>query len=661
MNNQIPQQHIHPQYTLPGVMHYLQTQFTKNERDRISWELERSEMKARIAQLEGENKELRYQLNNILNKSNIDLDNITGEGSDIKDLTKEMNDPSPLIKARMAVQENVKEIIYLLKSADLTSQLDSINSREPHLHNLELMNVNTNRRTRRQNGPDEDDNGSPNIEHINNNTSPNNNNNNFDVNTHQEAALNDAMNLHNTRTESDEMSDIQSDAATITADDDPAINNGTNVNDNHQIPNQIHQSQQNDFQDQSLIEQNIAKELVETRKEIEIEDIDKLVKSDHISDEDHDITTTIPNTENGNKTTICKNIDPNKVLPVESIKGYNNQILTLTNDGSLYQINFENNLNEDTIDINKIVKANNNTNDTILEYTLIDVDKILTLDSVGLTLWSTQISSPLSQLPLFKTSDNDDDEYWSDDSSSTKSIIPIYSHQASSIILRNKWMLITSELMTYILNIDVGEVVDRGRAVRIIISKRYKIENNKKIIKAIFGITEKSFIAFHSDPYEIAIYGFNGKIIQTVNVEKHVTSALTESTMSKIELYLNKESSKLLIQLNNLILVYSFDQRKIIIKFKLDQIPQTTVFKSVVDNNNNVREIVLISYYDGTIELRYLKNFKNIIKTFNHYETTSITTPDKFSTMAVELVISANEPFIVSGGQDGKVKVVKVT
>lgn len=49
-------------YTLPGVMHYLQTEFTRNERDRIGWELERSEMKTRIAQLEGENRTLRYQL-----------------------------------------------------------------------------------------------------------------------------------------------------------------------------------------------------------------------------------------------------------------------------------------------------------------------------------------------------------------------------------------------------------------------------------------------------------------------------------------------------------------------------------------------------------------------------------------------------------------------
>lgn len=36
---------------LPSIMHYLQTEFSRYERDRNFWELERAEMKARIAKV----------------------------------------------------------------------------------------------------------------------------------------------------------------------------------------------------------------------------------------------------------------------------------------------------------------------------------------------------------------------------------------------------------------------------------------------------------------------------------------------------------------------------------------------------------------------------------------------------------------------------------
>lgn len=47
-----------PEYTLPGVMRFLQTEWQRNERDRIQWDIERAEMKSRIAKLEGEKQEL---------------------------------------------------------------------------------------------------------------------------------------------------------------------------------------------------------------------------------------------------------------------------------------------------------------------------------------------------------------------------------------------------------------------------------------------------------------------------------------------------------------------------------------------------------------------------------------------------------------------------
>lgn len=37
--------------TLPSIIHYLQMEYSKYERDRNYWELERAEMKARIAKV----------------------------------------------------------------------------------------------------------------------------------------------------------------------------------------------------------------------------------------------------------------------------------------------------------------------------------------------------------------------------------------------------------------------------------------------------------------------------------------------------------------------------------------------------------------------------------------------------------------------------------
>lgn len=45
-----------PQYTMSGILHYIQHEWTKNELDRTRWEAERAEMQARIVFLQGERK-----------------------------------------------------------------------------------------------------------------------------------------------------------------------------------------------------------------------------------------------------------------------------------------------------------------------------------------------------------------------------------------------------------------------------------------------------------------------------------------------------------------------------------------------------------------------------------------------------------------------------
>ncbi|SCU81794.1 LAFA_0C07206g1_1 [Lachancea sp. 'fantastica'] len=118
-------------YTLPGVMHYLQTEFTRNERDRLGWELERSEMKTRIAQLEGENRTLRYELAKFK-----DADISGGRTA----VDASIQEPL-LLKSKLAVQENVKEIVYLLRSPNVTEHLQGLRDSSDAVHRLENLNL----------------------------------------------------------------------------------------------------------------------------------------------------------------------------------------------------------------------------------------------------------------------------------------------------------------------------------------------------------------------------------------------------------------------------------------------------------------------------------------------------------------------------------------
>lgn len=132
------QSHLQPHYTLPGVMHYLQSEFTKNERDRIAWELERAEMKARIAQLEGENKDLHHEVMQLSTGGSS-----TPENASDKDKVGS-GDLTGLLKSKMAVQESVKEIIYLFKSPNVATQMNSLNGKRDPIHELQKLNLNQN-------------------------------------------------------------------------------------------------------------------------------------------------------------------------------------------------------------------------------------------------------------------------------------------------------------------------------------------------------------------------------------------------------------------------------------------------------------------------------------------------------------------------------------
>ncbi|CAG8436156.1 8399_t:CDS:10 [Scutellospora calospora] len=56
------------EYTLPGVLHFLQSEWRRYERDRNEWEIERAEMKARIALLEGERRGIETMKINLMRR-----------------------------------------------------------------------------------------------------------------------------------------------------------------------------------------------------------------------------------------------------------------------------------------------------------------------------------------------------------------------------------------------------------------------------------------------------------------------------------------------------------------------------------------------------------------------------------------------------------------
>ncbi|RPA84795.1 WD40 repeat-like protein [Ascobolus immersus RN42] len=132
------QQHAGTEYTLQGVMRFLQTEWHRHERDRNAWEIERADMKARIAKMEGDNRaakrlqqaylqrvkmlEVALKQERSKNKSN-GVTNGEKEESE-KDVTETFTEeqfPSDSIQADVArgkskayLEKCIQEITYLL-------------------------------------------------------------------------------------------------------------------------------------------------------------------------------------------------------------------------------------------------------------------------------------------------------------------------------------------------------------------------------------------------------------------------------------------------------------------------------------------------------------------------------------------------------------------
>jgi len=116
---------INVKYSLPGIMRYLQEQFTAMERNRIVNDLEINSLQSKILELEGQRNALKIMNKKLLTKLQI-LEDAIGKESDPNDETKHSDDLHPTDLDDMGVKKFVEsknflttatcEILYLLDS-----------------------------------------------------------------------------------------------------------------------------------------------------------------------------------------------------------------------------------------------------------------------------------------------------------------------------------------------------------------------------------------------------------------------------------------------------------------------------------------------------------------------------------------------------------------
>ncbi|KAG5366389.1 Factor arrest protein 8 [Yarrowia sp. B02] len=116
------------EYTLPGVMKYLQREWQRNEKDRIQWELERAEMRARIARLEGENKSLKAHNSSQEKEIKMLMEALKSEDAKLPKLPP--LDTSPLVEGRQYLSKCLEEVSYLLHPEVVDVDVDAKEARD---------------------------------------------------------------------------------------------------------------------------------------------------------------------------------------------------------------------------------------------------------------------------------------------------------------------------------------------------------------------------------------------------------------------------------------------------------------------------------------------------------------------------------------------------
>ncbi|AMD20850.1 HDR108Cp [Eremothecium sinecaudum] len=556
-------------YTLPGVMHYLQTEFTKNERDRINWELERCEMKARIAQLEGENRDLRYECMKLKQES-------TAEPEDIS-----YQEPQ-LIKSKLSVQENVKEIVYLLKSPQVTEQLDAWNNKCSSIHPLESMNLNT----RKPSGKDmaaESGSGAPMQDSP---VSPK-----VKITSPQQPLSPSLFMSAGQKYESDQETIVleQQSSALVS----PSSGGGSANIENITSPISLRSNK------------------MSSPKKVHL-------------------------TQPASSTT--------PLAYVDKLTLFQNNLLTLTGDVQLKHWLISSDLE---LGDKLTIPTFHGLGQYVIAIFWWDAKTFITIDESGLKVWSVEIPEPIMQWDCFQN---------------------LEFENIDIIDFKNKWLVLKLGGRILIWKLDISNEDNM-----ISIASNYELLlDDQKPAFFILGLTEESLIVLYLDPCHWTIYNFQGKVLQQYDLSEFTTD-LNPKGNNVTRLVLNKKTSKLLIQINNQLIVYSFDQKKTVATFELESIPSNIVFKF-----NS--EIVVLGYCDGTIEVRDLKDFDKIIKSYNHYriENNALSSdvahhrsdvvtraegekeiPMK-NFINMDVAIVNDTPAIVSGGDSGLVRLVSL-
>lgn len=505
MNIQLP---MHPTYTLPGIMHYLQTEFTKNERDRISWELERSEMKARIVQLEGENKDLRYKLMKFDSNPEPEI---------LRTLDKE--DASPLIKSKAAVQENVKEIIYLFKSPNLGSQMGTLHEKKDPVHELEKLGFNQGRDSELQVSGSNEGVELPGI----------------DLN--QGDVLREVPQREDL---GDVDIDQSSDAGTVVVGSETEQRE---TGENSELPKRHRSS--------SLFTSEKVQPLDAKEEEKPQEERVSLLQG------------------SSDRSAIVR------------LKVHGRKVLAYSKSGELSQVLANKSLDWEDNESHKYEGLSSE----LLDIFWLDNERFLVLDNEGIKLHKTTVEDkPIATLKIFGEN--------------------LQYDQVNAWDFKNSWLLLALEGNIYLKEISIS--TDN---TKISIGKSYYFNTDKNVLDAKFGMTEKSLIVLNKDPDELDIYSFQGKQLQKIDIKKYLADGAELDSDAK--LYLNKRSSKLLILIQELLLIYSFDQKKVILKQSLRSKPTGIIF-------NSSKDYLALAYDDGYIEVRNIKDFNSVIKRYNH-------------------------------------------
>lgn len=499
-------------------MHYLQTEFTKNERDRINWELERCEMKARIAQLEGENRDLRYELIK-LRQSNLQM-----EPKNHDDIN--FSEPQ-LLNSKLSVQENVKEIIYLLKSPQVTEKLDSWNNRSSSLHFLETMNLNSRKNVAK-------------TEFMN-------------VSKGGVSPLHTTSSSAATKTP---VGDQSSDSSPINKSND-GVSSG--YESDQETILMIEQTGSSTFKDQNNIQSPFSrKNSFCSLGDPKPGTIFKYYSASSMS---------------GATSLNC----------VDKISLYQTNLLTLTTDGKLKRWVISSDL--------KINDARSpqfyGMGRSVIGIFWWDMKTFMTINEKGLDVWSVNFLKPLIHWDCFKD---------------------LQFQSVNMVDYENKWLLLKLGDKILMWKLDIN---NEQNAIKV--SRNYELLlQDKNPSFFILGLSEESIIVLYLNPCHCTIYNFRGKVLQKIDLSNLVKDInLSDKNINR--LLLNKKTSKLLIQINNQLIIYSFDQKKPILNFDLQNSPTNIIFKF-----NS--QVVVLGYDDGTIEIRDFSDFKKILKSYNHYE-----------------------------------------